>query len=59
MKARAAAGCIVLSLVGLGLCGVLVYVHLGLLRGELLGGAVCSGSGTTTSRGSTAAGMAA
>lgn len=42
---RAATGCIALSLVGLGVCGYLVYVHLGLLRGELLGGAVCGGAG--------------
>ena len=34
-----------LSFLGIGVCGYLVFLHLGLLRGELLGGAVCSGSG--------------
>ena len=37
---------ILLSLIGLGLTDYLYYIHLGLLRGEFLGGAVCSGSGS-------------
>lgn len=46
MKAqRGATWCLALSLIGLGVCGYLVYVHLGLLRGELLGGAACGSSG--------------
>lgn len=43
---RAIALCAVLSLIGIGLCAYLTYLHLGFLRGELLGGAVCSGSGS-------------
>lgn len=35
--------CACLSLIGLGLAGYLFYLHLGLLRGELLGGPVCTG----------------
>lgn len=31
-----------LSLIGLGLCDYLVFLHLGLMRGELLGGPACS-----------------
>jgi protein-disulfide isomerase/uncharacterized membrane protein len=42
---RGAAWCLVLSLIGLGLAGYLTVLHLGLLRGELLGGAVCGASG--------------
>jgi protein-disulfide isomerase/uncharacterized membrane protein len=42
---RAAIGSLLLSLVGLGICGYLVYLHLGLLRGELLGGVACGGAG--------------
>ncbi len=42
---RGASWCLFLGLVGLGLAGYLFYLHLGLLRGELLGGPVCSGSG--------------
>ena len=30
-----------LSLIGIGVAGYLFFLHLGLLRGELLGGAVC------------------
>ena len=41
--ARASLVCAVLSLLGIGIAGYLVYLHLGLLRGELLGGAVCGG----------------
>ncbi|MBI4342086.1 MAG: thioredoxin domain-containing protein [Candidatus Omnitrophica bacterium] len=44
-RMRAATWCMLLSLIGLGLSGYLAYLHLGLLRGELLGGAACSGSG--------------
>ncbi len=33
-----------LSLLGMGVCAYLVYLHIGLMRGELLGGIVC-GSG--------------
>jgi protein-disulfide isomerase len=35
--------CAFLSLIGLGLASYLFYIHLGLLRGELLGGPVCTG----------------
>jgi len=42
---RGASWCIFLSLIGLGLAGYLTVLHLGLLRGELLGGAVCGASG--------------
>ena len=34
-----------LGLIGVGLCAYLFYLHLGQLRGEFLGGAICSGSG--------------
>jgi protein-disulfide isomerase/uncharacterized membrane protein len=34
-----------LSLAGLGLAGYLTFLHLGLLRGELIGGAACGASG--------------
>ena len=37
--------CVVLSVVGLGLTGYLTAIHLALLRGQLIGGAVCSGGG--------------
>ena len=47
MRATRALGlCAVLSLIGIGLAGYLTYLHFGLLRGELLGGAACSGTGT-------------
>jgi protein-disulfide isomerase/uncharacterized membrane protein len=42
---RALTICAVLTLIGIGLAGYLAYLHIGLLRGELLGGAACSGSG--------------
>ena len=42
---RALGLCAVLSLIGIGLAGYLTFLHLGLMRGELLGGAACSGSG--------------
>jgi protein-disulfide isomerase/uncharacterized membrane protein len=42
---RAAWLCLLLSIVGIGLSGYLAFLHLGLLRGELLGGSACSGSG--------------
>lgn len=42
---RSLSFCAILSLVGIGLAGYLTYLHIGLLRGELLGGAACSGSG--------------
>ena len=46
MRASRALGlCAFLSLIGIGLAGYLTYLHFGLLRGELLGGASCSGSG--------------
>lgn len=60
---RAAIWCLLFSLIGLGLCGYLFYVHLGLLRGELLGGATCGSGGllnchvVTTSRWATLLGM--
>ena len=44
-RTRAAAWCAFFSLVGLGVSGYLAYLHIGLLRGELLGGAVCTSSG--------------
>lgn len=37
--------CILLSLIGLGLCLYIGFLHLALLRGELLGGAACGGAG--------------
>ena len=37
--------CLFLSLIGLALSGYMYFIHLGLLRGELLGGAACGGSG--------------
>ena len=42
---RAAAWCIVLSLIGLGVAGYLSALHIGLMRGELLGEVFCGGSG--------------
>ena len=42
---RAALVCLLLSLIGIGLAGYLTFLHIGLMRGELLGGAVCGGSG--------------
>jgi protein-disulfide isomerase/uncharacterized membrane protein len=43
--ARGIGLCLFLSLVGIGLSGYLLFLHLGLLRGELLGGAACTDSG--------------
>ena len=42
---RGASWCFLLSVIGIGLAGYLAFLHLGLMRGELLGGAVCSGAG--------------
>ncbi len=39
---RGAWGVLLLSLIGAGLSGYLFVLHIGLLRGELLGGAACS-----------------
>ena len=44
---RATLWCLLLSLIGIGLCGYLTFLHLGLMRGELLGGAACGGSATS------------
>ncbi len=44
MSQRTPAWCLVLGLLGLGLAGFLYTAHLGLLRGELLGGPVCGGT---------------
>ncbi|MBI2885201.1 MAG: thioredoxin domain-containing protein [Candidatus Omnitrophica bacterium] len=41
-----AALCALLSLIGLGICVYLEIVHLGLLRGDLIGGSACSAAGT-------------
>ena len=35
-----------LSIAGIGVCGYLAFIHIALLRGELLGGAACGGDGT-------------
>lgn len=43
---RGAFLCFILSLVGLGLAGYLSYLHLGLMRGDLFGGAACGGAGS-------------
>jgi protein-disulfide isomerase/uncharacterized membrane protein len=43
---RAAVWCLLLGLAGLGLAGYLAYLHLGLVRGELLGGAACAAAGS-------------
>jgi len=37
---------VLLSLAGIGLCAWLTFIHIGLMRGELLGGAACGGDGT-------------
>jgi len=39
---RGLSWCTWLSLIGMGLAGYLTFIHLGLLRGELLGGPACS-----------------
>ena len=44
LSTRGSSWCVLFGVVGLGLAGYLVYLHLGLLRGELLGGPAC-GSG--------------
>ncbi len=47
MKAsRAGLVCALLSLIGIGVCGYLTFVHLAMLRGELVGGVACGASGT-------------
>ena len=38
--------CMGLNLIGLGLCAYLEFLHLALMRGELLGGAACGAAGT-------------
>lgn len=43
---RAAILCVILSLAGLALCTYLAFLHIALLRGELLGGAACGTAGT-------------
>jgi protein-disulfide isomerase/uncharacterized membrane protein len=43
---RGALACVLLSLAGLGLCIYLGVLHIGLIRGELLGGAACGGPGS-------------
>src|SRR3989338_2729048 len=43
---RSAKWCLVLSLAGIGVAGYLGFLHLALLRGELIGGAACSAAGT-------------
>lgn len=43
---RFAWACILLSLLGIGLCMYLTLVHVALLRGELIGGAGCAATGT-------------
>ena len=37
--------CLLLSVAGIGLSSYLAFLHFGLMRGELLGGAICGGSG--------------
>jgi protein-disulfide isomerase/uncharacterized membrane protein len=37
---------VALSLIGLGLCAYLGFLHIALLRGELLGGSACGAAGT-------------
>ncbi|MBI1992260.1 MAG: thioredoxin domain-containing protein [Candidatus Omnitrophica bacterium] len=43
--ARGAVASLLLSLIGAALSGYLYFLHVGLLRGEFLGGAACGGSG--------------
>ncbi|MBI4354103.1 MAG: hypothetical protein HY595_02590, partial [Candidatus Omnitrophica bacterium] len=43
---RHAVICLLLSLVGIGLCVYLTVVHIALLRGELIGGVGCGALGT-------------
>lgn len=42
---RGALWCLLLSILGIALSGYLFFIHLGLMRGELLGGPVCGGTG--------------
>jgi protein-disulfide isomerase/uncharacterized membrane protein len=47
MRSQRAAGlALVLCLAGIGLCAYLEYLHLGLMRGELVGGIACGGTGS-------------
>ena len=41
-SSRGASWCFLFSLLGMGLAGYLTYLHIGLMRGELLGGSACS-----------------
>ncbi len=43
---RGALVCLLLSLAGIALCVYLGFVHIALLRGEFVGGAVCGGAGS-------------
>ncbi len=42
---RVAVWCLLVSILGIGLSAFLVFLHLGLMRGELLGGVACGGGG--------------
>ncbi|MBI2094339.1 MAG: thioredoxin domain-containing protein [Candidatus Omnitrophica bacterium] len=42
---RTVTGCLLLSLLGILICGYMAFLHLGLLRGELFGGIGCGTSG--------------
>lgn len=56
---RGALICALLSLIGLGISGYLYYLHLGLLRGELLGGVACGGGGLMNCHAVTSSGWGA
>lgn len=43
---RGALACFALSLIGMGLCVYLGFLHVALLRGELIGGLACGAAGT-------------
>ena len=43
---RGALICVLLSVAGLALCTYLGFLHIALLRGELMGGAACGGAGS-------------
>ncbi len=43
---RGARLCLALSLFGIGLCAYMTFVHIALLRGELVGGAACGAAGS-------------
>lgn len=43
---RGTLACLFLSVIGVGLCVYLTFLHLALLRGELVGGAACGAAGT-------------